>query len=74
VMVVVEPLVLPARSCTNVSGKPTTATDVVADAGEASRWGDDDTPSGTLEEHYWTKLSQPLSSCSPCGRGLHHPR
>jgi hypothetical protein len=52
----VEPLVVPARADTEVDGKPTTAADagayIAADAGEAGRWVDDDTPSDTLEEHY----------------------
>jgi hypothetical protein len=55
VVVGVEPLVLPASADAEVGGKPTAATDagddVAADAGEADRWGNDDTPSGTLREH-----------------------
>jgi hypothetical protein len=55
VVVGVEPLVLPAGADAEVGGKPTAATDasddVAADAGEADRWGNDDTPSGTLKEH-----------------------
>jgi PAB1-binding protein PBP1 len=51
----VEPLVLPAGADAEVGGKPTAATDagddVAADAGEADRWGNDDTPSDTLREH-----------------------
>jgi hypothetical protein len=59
VEVEVEPLVLPAKACADVGGKPT----AVADAGEAGRWGDDGgTPSGTLEEHYQMELTQPSSS------------
>jgi hypothetical protein len=35
-----------------VGGKPT----ATADTGEVGRWGHDDTLSGTLGEHYQTKL------------------
>jgi hypothetical protein len=55
----VEPLVLPAKACADLGGKPT----AVADAGEVGRWGDDGgTPFGTLEEHYRMELTQPSSS------------
>jgi hypothetical protein len=46
----------------DVGGKPTAAADAgasAADAREASWWGDDDTPSDTLEGHYQTELPQP---------------
>jgi hypothetical protein len=65
VVVRVEPLLLPADA--NVGGRPTAA----AEAGEAGRLGEDDTPYGTLEEHYQMGLPQPFSSYSPCGCGSH---
>jgi hypothetical protein len=73
VMVVVEPSVLSTGADVDVSGKPTADADAGADAGEAGRWGDDDTPSSTLEEHYRMELPQPFSSYSPCGHELHRP-
>jgi hypothetical protein len=53
-MVEIEPLVLPAGAGAGaeVGGKPT----ATADTGEVGRWGHDDTLSGTLGEHYQTKL------------------
>jgi hypothetical protein len=72
-VVVVEFLVLPSSVNADLGGKPTVAADAGADAREAGRWGEDDTPSGTLEGHYWMELSQPFSYCSPYGRGSHHP-
>jgi hypothetical protein len=51
-MVEVEPWVLPAGAGAEVGGKPT----ATADTGEVGRWGHDDTLSGTLGEHYQTKL------------------
>jgi hypothetical protein len=70
---VVEPSVLPAGVDPEVGRKPTAVAGASADADVTSRWGEDDTPSGTLEEHYQMALSQPFSSCSPCGRRSHHP-
>jgi hypothetical protein len=52
VVVVVELLVLPAGVDTDVGGKPTVAADVDAYIDEAGRWGEEDTPRGTLWEHY----------------------
>jgi hypothetical protein len=51
-VVVVEPLVLPAGADVNVGGKPNAAANAGADVDEAGTWGEDDTPFGTLEEHY----------------------
>jgi hypothetical protein len=53
-MVEVEPWVLPAGAGAGdeVGGKPT----ATVDTGEVGRWGHDDTLSGTLGEHYQTKL------------------
>jgi hypothetical protein len=59
-------LVLPTEANADVGKKPTTATDVGVDAavgvgvGEAGRWDKDDTPSGTLEEHYQMELPETL--------------
>jgi hypothetical protein len=58
----VEPLVLPAGADAEVGSKPTAAVgigvDATADAnaGDEGRLGDDDTSSGTLEDHYQTEL------------------
>jgi hypothetical protein len=75
---VVESWMLPAGVDANVDGKPmataNTSAGAAADAGEAGRWGDDDTPSGTSEEHYRMELLEPFPSCSHCGRESHHPR
>jgi hypothetical protein len=76
-VVEVEPWVLPTGAGAGVGREPTTAADTGADAtaaAEAGRWGRDGTPSGTLDGHYRTELSQPSSSLSPCGRGLHRPQ
>jgi hypothetical protein len=51
VVVEVEPWMLPASASAEVSRKPTTATNAGVDAGEAGRWGHDDTPSDTSREH-----------------------
>jgi hypothetical protein len=64
--------VLPVGASTEVGGERIVATNTGADAGEAGKWGHDGTSSGTLGEHYRTKLPQPSSSLSPCGCGLHH--
>jgi hypothetical protein len=67
--------VLPASADAEVGGGPTAAADTGANvvaAGETCRWVRDGTPSGTLEEHYRIELSQPSSSLSRCGHGLHH--
>jgi hypothetical protein len=73
----VELEVLPTDAGAEVGGEPT----AVADAGVGTaavagvgRWSCGGTPSGTSEEHYWTELPQPSSSCFPCGRRLRCPR
>jgi hypothetical protein len=66
--------VLPPGAGAEVGGEPTAATDAGADADEVGQWGHDGTPSGTLDEHYWTELPQPSSSLPPRGRGSHRLR
>jgi hypothetical protein len=50
--------VLPAGAGTEAGGEPTAAADADAGAGaEVDRWSRDDTPSGTLGEHF--QIEQP---------------
>jgi hypothetical protein len=55
-VVVVELLVMPNSVNADVGRKPTIAASTGANAAEAGRWGEDDTPSSTLEEHYRMEL------------------
>jgi hypothetical protein len=70
--------VLPTGAGAEVGVEPTTAADTGAGAGAVAavgvgRWSHGGTPSGTLEEHYWTELPHHSSSWFPCERGLHRP-